>query len=67
MLSRVIDCIRVRKAEAVAMNVLHNGGDMDAKRIIRACNVVLQSIADERADYEALFRQAFPRQHQRGN
>lgn len=66
MLQAAIDSILVRRALAVAANHLANGSDVDAKRMIRACNMVLQTISEDRDEYETLFRQAVPpRKHQR--
>ena len=53
MIDDIVAGVLAVKAVAMVNNVMANGSDMKAKRIIRACNVVLQSIEDQR--HEALF------------
>lgn len=58
MIDRIIAGVLAVKAKSIADSVLAKGSNLQAKRIIRACNVVLQAIEDERHSDEALFRQA---------
>ena len=68
MIDLFIAGVNARRAEAIAANVIANGADMEAKRMIRACNVVLAALVEGKSEYEAVFRQAFPRsQHSRGS
>lgn len=56
MIDGIIAGVLAVKAKAMVDSVMARGSDLQAKRIIRACNVVIQAIEDER--HEALFRSA---------